>query len=427
MKLAVLTPTLKISAIGRVASLVARALVAHGHDVVTISSQSEELLEHEAHDFPSPPIAWNDHAQVNDVLQSQADAVVYHVGDNYSYHKGCIEWLPRSRGVVCLHDFFLGNLFLGWREGNVPESSAILTGWYGSAAAKAFAGFGNIDDFIEGTRETSPLTEWICSMASGVVTHSSWGVDRVLKSCAGPVKVVPLAYDAESFDAAAPDLDKEKFNLLTVGNVNFNKRVESVIASIGRSTILRDHMTYRLVGAVRPEIREKLSGLASEHGVSLLISGQTDDTELRKAMLEADVISCLRSPVLEAASASAIEAMLYGKPTVVTNSGFYQEIPDNCTMKIDPADEIASLQYALERLFKEENLRASVGSFAQKWAAKTFSSDNYAARLVETSELANAAEPLISMANTFSAIVRGWGGSEKIMSLEETLSPLKVF
>ena len=120
----------------------------------------------------------------------------------------------------------------------------------------------------------------------------------------------------------------ERFRVLTIGHVNTNKRAEAVIRAIGASSVLRERTVYRLVGAIRPEIADKLARLARETGVNITISGEVDDESMVDAIRQADVVSCLRWPALEAASASTIEALLYGKSTIVTDTGFYSEIPD---------------------------------------------------------------------------------------------------
>ena len=426
MNIVIVTPGLKESAIGRMANLVSHALVSSGHEVSIVRSESEPYLERPTHDFPVEAMPWNDHARINDLLLN-SDAVVYQIGDHFPYHKGCLEWIKLYPGTVCLHDFFLGSLFFGWLENNLAEAGAVLKNWYGAEAAEAFFNFSNVDEFIQNTKERSPLTEWICSMASGVVTHSSWGIDRVLNSCPGPVAVVPLAYDAKDLVDSEP-LKKSKpdFRVLTVGNIIFNKRPHAVIEAIGSSNTLRDNTVYHLAGAVQSEMRERLSSLATNMGVKVVISGQLDDSELIDAFRQADVISCLRSPTLEAASASAIEAMLYGKPTIVSNAGFYREIPDPCVLKIEPLIEIAALRTALERLYLEPELRRTIGANAQEWAKRTFSPANYAAKLVDIAAAAGKAQPLITTATHFSTMINEWGGSESILNLEDTVLPLKA-
>lgn len=427
MKILIFTPAIQASAIGRVACLTAHSLVSLGHDITIVRSESEEFLDWPTHAFDVPQVCWNDRSQVGALIDSEWDAAIYHVGDNYSYHRGCLEWLPRCRGIVCLHDFFVGNLFQAWAATHVSEARSILQNWYGPSAAEVFYGFSSIEAFIEGTRNTSPLTEWICSMASGVITHSSWGIDRVLKSCPGPVEVVPLAYDRPAaFGEAQASRTVGRFNVLTVGHVNFNKRAESVIKAIGASSILRNQADYRLVGAVQSDVSERLAALALDNGVRLVISGEVNDAELARAISEADVMTCLRWPTLEAASASTIEAMLYGKSTIVTNAGFYSEIPDQYVLKIDPSNEVAEIRSALEHLLCDQDFRVSLGVSAKDWAERTFSAANYAERIIEMATKASRAEPVIEMVEYFSNVMGNWGGSIKALCPDETLSPLEI-
>lgn len=429
MNIVLFTPAVKTSAIGRMACLVTRELLAQGHEVSVVRTEDEVFLDKPKHDFGVELIPWNDSDQIVS-LANQADALVYQVGDNYPFHRGCLEWLPRLPGIVCLHDFFLGHLFYGWSQERRQEADAILRAWYGDEVARRFFSYPDSEAFIEGTRNTSPMTQWMCSMAHGVITHSSWGIDRVLKACPGPVYVAPLAYDApenifKNSGTHSSDGGRQ-FRILTIGHVNPNKRVESVIRAIANSALLRQRSTYRLVGQIRPETIHELSVLARNSGVNLVISGEVDDAALAHAVEQADVISCLRWPSLEAASASAIEAMLYGKPTVVTDTGFYRELPDECVKKIDPNNEIDSLQSTLEQLFKDLELRHTLGIQGQQWAKSTFTPENYARKLIDIADSVNKAKPMIAAANYFVDVMNRWGATTNVINLESTMAPLHL-
>ena len=427
MNLVIFTPALKASAIGRVVRLVTSSLIEMGHQVTIVRTETEALLKQPTHDFEGQQVAWNDSTAVEELIKN-ADEIVYQIGDNYDYHEGCIEWLPRYPGIVCLHDFFIGNLFLAWASTRLEEGKAVLRNWYGDDAATKFFEYRTIEEFIDGTHHISPMTEWICSMATGVITHSSWGVDRVLKSCAGPVFVAPLPYNRSSWSISeAPNKPNKTFEILTIGNVNENKRAESVIKAISTSRILRDTTVYHLVGAVRPNVKEKLNNLAAEMKVKISIAGEVSDERLTQAIHDADVISCLRWPSLEAASASAIEALLYGKATVVTNVHFYAELPDEYVSKVEVCDEISSLRAVLEKLFQNPVQRQLQGEKAQRWAVKTFSSVNYAARLAELASLCSRVHPTITMTNHFVSVLKEWQSSNTILNLDDTVEPLTIF
>jgi glycosyltransferase involved in cell wall biosynthesis len=428
MKLVFFTPAIKTSAIGRMACLVTRALVSQGHTVSVVRTETERLLETPTHDFGVGVIQWNDFNQVLR-LNSEADALVYQIGDNYEFHRGCLEWLPNSPGLVCLHDFFLGHLFWGWAQTRRQQADAVLRNWYGAEIASRFFGYSSSEEFIEATSVSSPMTEWVCSMAHGVLTHSNWGVGRLLNSCPGPVHVVPLAYDAPILSSHKPlscGSENQQFRLLTIGHINPNKRVASVICAIGNSPAIRQRTVYRLVGQIQPATVLELSALARKCHVNLLISGEVDDATLGLALQEADVVSCLRWPSLEAASASAIEAMLYGKPIIVTDTGFYAEIPSGCALKIAPDEEISELQSTLERLATDPSLREEVGMCAKQWASKQCSAENYASQLVAcVTDICRTAPPIRAI-KYFSNLMQHWRGSVDMLP-ERDVAALRLF
>lgn len=428
MKLVVFTPAGKKSAIGRMAALLTRELIAHGCDVIIVRTESKHLLSADVHNFRAPILSWDKEAEVLTTIQN-ADACIYQIGDNHDFHEGCIRWLSAFPGLVCLHDLYLGNLFYIWAQSDRSQAENILRYWYGEELTRQFFGFASSPSFIEHTCDVMPMTEWICSQADGVITHSRWGIDRVLNSCPGPVRVVPLPYDAPLAITNVPTntFSNKTLQLLTIGHVNPNKRISSVIEAIGRSVVLKQQVTYRLVGAVRPEVMNSLFALASRLGVTLVISGEVSESELAQAIMESDVISCLRWPALEAASASAIEAMLYGKAIIVTDTGFYSEIPDAYVVKISPDNEINALQSALEVLLEDRGKVHDIGSMAQQWALQTFNAQNYAKQIMEVTEQIARTVPARKAITNFCSILRQWSSAQSLFHAAELRDPLSIF
>jgi glycosyltransferase involved in cell wall biosynthesis len=425
MKFAMFTPGLQASAIGRVACMVTQALLAQGHSVVVVRAEQTELLDRPTHDFGAPVVAWNAYAQIDQLLR-EVDMAIYHVGDNYAYHFGCTEWLPRCPGVVCLHDFFVGHLFWAWAQGRRPQATGLLEALYGSDTAERYFAH-DAANFIAGTRDTAPLSEWISAQACGVVTHSSWGLQRVLGACPGPVRVVPLPYEPPPAAHVPAGTQAGEFKVLTVGNVNPNKRTESVIRAIGDSKVLRDTTTYRLVGAIAPEMRERLAAIARSAGVRLVISGESPVAELSAALADADVVCCMRWPTLEAASASTIEAMLCAKAVIVEDAGFYAELPDDCVAKVRPEQEVLDVRLALERLAADAQARRQMGERAARWAAATFTASNYAQQLVEITVDCWRAKPALQVIDAAAEQLRLWGDVPHLLASEAMLGPLALF
>jgi len=412
VKLDFFTPASRRSAIGRVSKLVVQALRAQGHEVHVVRAEDVSLLESPPHPFGGELVEWNDEAAM-DALSSNCDAFVYHVGNNFPFHRGCIEWMPQRPGVVCLHDYFLGNLFHDWAARVGGRARNVVRAWYGDEVASRHFSYRGVEQILGETHERAPMTEWIVSQALAVLTHSSWGVDRVLAACPGPVRVVPLAYEAPETSEGTRGPHEDVFQILTVGHVNPNKRSESVIAAVAASETLRRRAVFRLVGLVEPERARKLGRLAEELAVRLEIAGEVDDATLAGALRDADVVSCLRYPTLEAASASTIEAMLSAKPVLVMDVGFYADLPSDCVRKISPHREIDDLRHALESLYADAELRGALGKRAQEWAQETFTAANYAMNLVALCEAAARAAPLIQASASFARTLVGWGASDR--------------
>jgi glycosyltransferase involved in cell wall biosynthesis len=428
MKLLFFTPVSRQSAIGRMAALVTGELLRAGIDVEIIATETHPDLNGNLHHFGAPVISWKETAGVQRAISS-SDACVYHIGNSFEFHEGSLNWLEESPGIVCLHDFFLGHLFYAWADKNREQAHRILRIWYGADTEQEFFSHPDGDSFIAGTHQTSPMTEWVTSQAIGTIAHSAWGCDRVLAACSGPVQVVPLAYDPPTglTDLPATEVPANRVRLTTIGHINSNKRVEDVITAISRSQELKDKIDYRLVGAIEPDIRNSLTQLARESGVQLKILGQVDDNDLAQAFADSDIISCLRWPALEGASASATEAMLSGKCTLVTDTGFYSDIPDECTVKVQPDNHVDNIRAALEDLSLDREKIQSIGDSARNWSTATFTAANYAEQLIEMVNRVAGTSPVQRAIADMSATYQQWSDNQDLLNTPQLIDPLKIF
>ena len=430
MKILFFTPAVLTSAIGRVSKLVVAELLQQGHDVAVVRAEDQGLFESPIHPFSCQMLLWNSADQVRASIE-QSELIVYQVGDFYPYHRGCLEWLISTPGLVLLHDNFLAGLFWSWSE-RIGRAQALnqLSTLYGPEVAHKFFDHSDSTSFIAYNSQAAPMTEWISSMASAVIVHSRGAMDRITRACPGPVEVVPLPYDSPFLEAE--ELPKqstggERVVVLTIGHVNPNKRYSSVINAIGSSPVLRQNLTYRIVGLVEPVMAKDLASLAGSLGVDLIVTGEVDDRRLAAEIHQADVMCCLRWPALEAASASTIEAMLYGKPTVVMDTGFYRDLPDDCVFKISPEAELAELRVVLEKLVASPTERTMIGRLARHYAAKTFRADNYAKRITAMKRRIDQSKIVSASAEVFSNSLRRWGVRGDAAIIEATVRGLRLF
>jgi glycosyltransferase involved in cell wall biosynthesis len=425
MRIVIFSPVSERSAIGRVAALVAPVLVASGHRLSIVAIEASPFDK--AHAYPCEIVSWTDRARVEQQL-CDADATAFHIGNSFDFHCGALDWLPRAGGLVCLHDFFLGHLFWGWAQDRRDLARRILCRWYGTAIADRYFTFATPDAFIEGTHRDAPMLEWVASMADGVLTHSGWAIERVLQSCAGPVSVTPLAYDAPGLRSGRePQTDTGRpLTVMTFGQINPNKRVASVVRAIAASSRLRAHVEYVVVGRIEADLSSRLAALASRLNVRLVITGEVDDATLQSLSARADVICCIRWPALEAASASAIEAMLYGKPAIVADTAFYRDLPDDCVLKVDPADEHRQIQAALGRMLDDVRERRAIGQRAATWARATFTAENYAEAMIAACDAVRRSKPALAAVRWCAHTLAEWGAEAPELGHPLLLEPLEL-
>jgi len=409
MRIAWAAPMNRRSAIGRMAVAVAEALARRGHEVEIIRAEAESELEGPTH--PTTLAVRLPHQLDFRRPRAGYDLAVVHVGDFYPFHAAFFELVDKLPCLGVFHDFYLFNLFCGWLHAEElgPEAQeAEVASVYGSAMVetgrRARAGEASLEEIAQNL----PMTEWAARRCVGALAHSDYYLDR-LDACAGPIAMSHLPWEGRS---VAPLQVKQggKATALTLGVMNPNKCADAVIAAITSSERLKAGLRYVLAGPIQPDERSRLEALAQEGGYDgLTILGAVDDADLVANLESADLICCLRKPVLEGASASAIEGMLSARPTVVVDAGFYGELPNDLVFKVSPEVETAELAAVLERLLDDEPLRRETGLKAQAWAEDHFSIDRYTDALEALMQETVDALPLLRLGSVFGHELRSFG------------------
>jgi glycosyltransferase involved in cell wall biosynthesis len=128
----------------------------------------------------------------------------------------------------------------------------------------------------------------------------------------------------------------------------------------------------------RPDARLLLVGAVSpgfDHDRRLQRLGQSEEGIVREAYVEegrlwalmsaCDVCVNLRSPTMGETSGSVIRQLSLGKPVVVSDVGWFSELPDDVALKV-PVDghETDALYAALELLARDSSARAAMSAAA---------------------------------------------------------------
>jgi glycosyltransferase involved in cell wall biosynthesis len=398
MKIAWITPFSRRSAIGRVSAAVTRLLWARGHQVTIIRSELRRSDPTPLHPTPLPVLWWHDLLPWD--VDRDHDVIVANLGDHYGFHAGCLPFLDVVPCLGIFHDFFLYYFFYEWVRYNgfgeeVHNREIQLT--YGKSvidvARRAWRNPHSLDMIVD----SIPMTEWLGRKCGAALTHSRFYVPRLEKSCPGPIATAPLSFDARAV-TPLPDRADDDIVITTIGHMNQNKCADAVIKAIAASPILSKRCRYRLVGMITRSERARLETLCHEVGYDRInFLGEVNDAVLTAEIERADILSCLRKPVLEGASASAIEGMKSGRPLIVAATGFYADLPDDLVFKIPAAVDVPALTAVLEKLVQDKELRRQTGLRAKDWAMRTFTTEAYVDILEDLLAQFINAKPLLAV------------------------------
>ncbi|MDH5332329.1 MAG: glycosyltransferase family 4 protein [Thermoleophilia bacterium] len=319
------------------------------------------------------------------------DLAVYHIGNNPDAHGWILDALRRAPGLVVLHDFVLHHLVAGVTVGR-RDGHAYLDAMEREAGVVGrLLAHGVLDKRLpplwENRPEDFPLAGEVLSLATGLVVHSAHVHDRARDAgYEGPVSVVPHpAWPVPDTPAAGLSGDPL---LGCFGNVNQSKRVPQLLEAFAELRRHRPGARLLLVGAVSPgfDLERRLQRLGIE-GDGILREGYVDEARLWALMKACDVHVGLRSPTMGETSGSAIRALSLGKPLVVSDAGWFRELPDDVALKVPVgADEVVTLTAALELLADRGDVRESMGAAAHELARREHDLERAADRYVAAFE-----------------------------------------
>jgi glycosyltransferase involved in cell wall biosynthesis len=297
------------------------------------------------------------------------DLGVYHIGNNPDAHGWILDALRRTPGVVVLHDFVLHHLVAGVTIGRGDGHGYLDAMEREHGVVGRLLAHGVLDKRIpplwENRPQDFPLAGAVLEPATGLIVHSRYVRDRAREAgYEGPVWVVPHpAFPVP----ACPRAPYDGSPLVgAFGNVNASKRVPQLLEAFARLRRSRPDARLLLVGAVSPgfDLDRRLQRLGID-AEGITHEGWVDEQRLWSLMAACDVLVGLRAPTMGETSGTAIRALALGKPLVVSDNGWFAELPDDVALKVPVGDdEVPTLVAALELLADRPDVRAEMGRSA---------------------------------------------------------------
>jgi glycosyltransferase involved in cell wall biosynthesis len=323
-----------------------------------------------------------------------ADVALYHVGNDPDAHGWIVDALGKRPGLVVLHEYVLHHLIAGITIGRRNGRAYLDAMERELGVAGRLLGLGVLDNLLpllwETQPERFPLAGPVLDRAHGVVVHSRYVAERVRTAgYDGPLWRIP--HPAWPMSAVEPAADVAGDPLIgCFGFLNMNKRIPELLEAFARFRRTHPGARLLLVGGAgeRFDVQRRLERLGLTDGVQRI--DYVPEERMWSLMAACDVLVNLRYPTMGETSGSVIRALSLGKPLVVSDVGWFSELPDGAVLKV-PVDEteVEVLAAALDVAAAHGE---ALGSAARAYVEREHDLESVADRYVEAIELTAGGE-----------------------------------
>src|SRR5439155_17664120 len=328
-----------------------------------------------------------------------ADVALYHVGNDPEAHGWIVDALRRRPGVVVLHDFVLHHLVAGLTIGRKDGPAYLAAMERDAGVPGRLLAHGVLDGRVPPPWETRPdefpLAGEVLANATGLIVHSHYVEDRALEAgYRGPIRRIEHpAWPAAEVLPAQID-GRPLFGCF--GHLNASKRIPQLVEAFGLVRKRHPRAKLLLVGSASPGFDVERFGA---EGVERI--GYVEERQLWSLMAACDACISLRSPTMGETSGSAIRALSLGRPLVVSDLGWFSELPDDVALKVPvDDDEIPSLATALELLASSGPTQLAVSDAARAYVRREHDlgrvAESYAAALEEAAGGTTVADAVVA-------------------------------
>jgi glycosyltransferase involved in cell wall biosynthesis len=304
------------------------------------------------------------------------DMALYHMGNNV-YHEAIYRMALRFPGVVVLHDYALVGMISSMTWGQ-ERFGDFVREWgynYGSdgvtRARKILRG-------VESMSPAEPLNQRLIDSSLGLIVHSEYVRRNVLAACSlATVARIPMPCVSHQPGPMTRQsarhglgLDEDKLYVGTFGYIVPNKQVETLLDTL--SELMAQFPNAHLLFVGEPLEWYDPWPLIEERGLAhkVTVTGYLSLSTWYTYMPALDLAVNLRYPTMGETSASVLRLLGEGVPTVVSDVGWYAELPDDCVVKIGVGETMrADLRTALTRLLSQPELRAGLGQRGQAYVS----------------------------------------------------------
>jgi len=308
---------------------------------------------------------------------------VYHIGNN-PLHLPIYQRSLQEPGLVVLHDLSLVDLarHLSHQLERPELWKDMMCRQYGDEVrALVNRSEKSVADYNEMVANY-PLFQPFVAGALGVLVHSRYALDALQRQLAPGTPLLRLNLPAPApGEGPARAASSEPLRFVFCGHVGPNRRLVEFLQAWG-SLPSPQRITLELYGNISSS--RQLLQHAGQFGVQqyIRINGYVSDAELEQALQSADFAINLRWPTMGEASASQLRYWTAALPTLVSDVGWYAELPADSVCRISVGNEAGELRALLEDALASRDKYRQVGMRGQARLRRAHDPEFYARELL---------------------------------------------
>ena len=306
------------------------------------------------------------------------DIAVYHMG-NSMYHDALYRVLLRHPGITVLHDLGLHHFMAARSVGQGDFAGYARELGYALGTNGVDLAYQIQQGRAEPPFSAVPLNERVLDHSLGVIVHSHYAARWIRDTRPNlPVVTVPAPICADLGPLRSRyelGCSEETLLFASAGQVFPQKQVTFALEAFARLRLDFPRARYAVVGDALEQEELDLRAWLQQHDLedAVILTGHLDDLrDFTSWVAAADVLVNLRFPTAGETSATALRGMAAGRPVIVSDHGWYAELPDDACVKVAPNDSEALYQ-AMRRLAENPALRHGIGQRAAAYVQRDHS------------------------------------------------------
>lgn len=331
-----------------------------------------------------PDRAQPDDLRVAGAKPGQPEIMILHIGNSWVHHSGLLRLARRMPTIIVLHDLAIQEML---KDSIIHDRfdpdvyQQDMAHWYGEQGADWAEQVLNHSLHPGALATTAPGFELALTQALGVIVHAPVAAQAVRDRTSLPCHQLELPFQAGP-ERSAKRSDIGPLRLAQFGYIGPNRRIEQILQALAG---LEDEVdfTFDIFGKLwNPDL---IKGQIADLGLGdrVRIQGFVDEPILDEVLSRMHLVFNLRHPTMGEASGSQLRIWNASAAAVVTDQGWYQDLPDDTVFRVPIEGDVEAIQALIRRLNADRSLGEQIGAAGRARLMALHQPDRYATQIAD--------------------------------------------